>query len=385
MGLQFERTSTVALKSLSRPYAAPLQHHGPLPPINGRLGGMGDMGWLGGCNHKDTSAFQFFIQSFLICWKMGKYFSVRCDQCGTRKYLSILGSDWLRIWQWKSTSLCHTVFVCSRPKYFFDFLTCWKSSNEEVKYSCVCVIASTPVSPLHPFRPVAHLWGEVDHGAAVAPPMGEKVSWAQLCVHDFSISVMPLFPQTSPVVCCNLEYFLCWCLYMWDNIQYFYFIFYIFKFSLYDRTAVVFKVNERLGDILQILTEPEQRGAGAPGAGQMVVTRIKMALLDREDILKLGLVGQCHFRSVLNISQYQSINHSNVKSYVYCLLWKKNYNLLPRSFLFLYSLHWLFNYVPVFLLFLNLKISKKLLQIHLSHSRKFLIILCTMRKCWLKQ
>ncbi|OQV25110.1 putative Nucleoside diphosphate kinase 7 [Hypsibius exemplaris] len=61
--------------------------------------------------------------------------------------------------------------------------------------------------------------------------------------------------------------------------------------ELFQRTAVVFKVNEHLGEVLLNLT-----GSSGKNTGNMTLTRIKMALMDREDILKLGLVGQCHFK-----------------------------------------------------------------------------------------
>ncbi|GAV04288.1 hypothetical protein RvY_14591 [Ramazzottius varieornatus] len=61
--------------------------------------------------------------------------------------------------------------------------------------------------------------------------------------------------------------------------------------KLFQRTAVVFKVNENMGDVLDSLTGHWL----TTNSSNMVITRVKMTILDREDILKLGLVGQCGF------------------------------------------------------------------------------------------
>ncbi|XP_055328250.1 nucleoside diphosphate kinase 7-like [Paramacrobiotus metropolitanus] len=58
--------------------------------------------------------------------------------------------------------------------------------------------------------------------------------------------------------------------------------------KLFQRTVVIFKVNLHMGSVLDSLTS-----GGL--SNLMTVTRIKMLVLQKEEILKLGLVGQCHF------------------------------------------------------------------------------------------
>ena len=109
-------------------------------------------------------------------------FSFVRDQCGTKKVLfhfhissqSVTSDN-------KKVLSCVALVVPNGKKVLSHFSTCWKALNEELKYSCVCVIA---------FFQSAHcthsaqspIYGEVGHDAAVASCMGEKVIWAQLCV-----------------------------------------------------------------------------------------------------------------------------------------------------------------------------------------------------------
>lgn len=58
--------------------------------------------------------------------------------------------------------------------------------------------------------------------------------------------------------------------------------------SLFYSTIVIFKANAQMGSVLESLT-------GAGKSNIMTATRVKMLILEREDILKLGLVGQSHF------------------------------------------------------------------------------------------
>ena len=63
----------------------------PTSPINGRLGGMGAMGWLGECNFTDTSAFQFLIQNYSTFWKIEKIlcFHLFATSVAQKSYFSI--------------------------------------------------------------------------------------------------------------------------------------------------------------------------------------------------------------------------------------------------------------------------------------------------------
>ena len=79
---------TVALKLLSRPYAAPLQPHDPLPPW------MGDWAeWVQWADWVNaiTQTHLHFTSSFRDLQHVEKweiyFFSVQCDQCGTKKEL----------------------------------------------------------------------------------------------------------------------------------------------------------------------------------------------------------------------------------------------------------------------------------------------------------
>ena len=148
------------------------------------------MGWLGGRNHTDTTAFSLPHSKLFGMLKNGKvFFSVWRDQCGHKNVLF-----YSRMWligcgyeNGKVLFLCHTGREQTKTKYFFDFSTWWKSLNEEVKVYLCLYICIHPVSPCQPFRPVAHLWGKWADGAAVAPHTGQKVTWAN---EKFEIKVL---------------------------------------------------------------------------------------------------------------------------------------------------------------------------------------------------
>ena len=53
---------------------------GPTSSINGRLDGVGAMGWLGECSYTDTTAFHFLIQRFSTCRKIEKRFVFVCPR-----------------------------------------------------------------------------------------------------------------------------------------------------------------------------------------------------------------------------------------------------------------------------------------------------------------
>ena len=130
-------THTVALRLLFGPYAAPLQHHGPLPPLMGDWAAWAD--WVDPIT--DTSAFEFLFQSFSACWKMGKSFfhSVATSVAQRSTFLFSDVTDWLRLWKWKSTFFVPHWPRTNENKVLSHFSTCWRSSNGEVK----CVIAFT--------------------------------------------------------------------------------------------------------------------------------------------------------------------------------------------------------------------------------------------------
>ena len=144
-------TLRVALKLCSRPYAAPLQHHGPLSPW------MGDWAeWVQWADWVNAIAqtqvhFTSSFKDLQLKNRKSTLFSLVRDQCGTEKEL-----------------FCATLVAPNGKKVLFNFSTWWKVSNEEVKCTCVCVIASTQ-SAHCTHSAQSPIFGEVGRGAAVAP------------------------------------------------------------------------------------------------------------------------------------------------------------------------------------------------------------------------
>ena len=87
-------------------------------------------------------------------------FSVRRDQCGTKKYFSVLGCDWLiAAMRMETHSYCATLVANKRKQSTFRLINMLKTfewGSEMQLCLCNCI---RPLSPFHPFRPVAHLQG----------------------------------------------------------------------------------------------------------------------------------------------------------------------------------------------------------------------------------
>ena len=78
-------------------------------------------------------------------------------------------TDWLiAVMKMEKSFFCATLVANKRKQSTFCFFNTLKSLNEEVKWSCICVIAFTQLAHCtHSAQ--SPIYGEVGHGAAVAP------------------------------------------------------------------------------------------------------------------------------------------------------------------------------------------------------------------------
>ena len=155
-------------------------------PINGRNGWNGPTGRNGRNgrmplhSHKSISLPHSELFSMLKTLKAPLF--VRRDQSGTKKYFSILGCD-CGYETGKVLSLCHWSWKNEKKNYFSIFQhaeNLWMREWNAV----VAVWLHSPSQPTAPIPPSRPFMGEVGHDAAVAPRMGQKVTWAQL--YDWS-------------------------------------------------------------------------------------------------------------------------------------------------------------------------------------------------------
>ena len=111
----------------------------PTSPINGRNGWNGLPGWMQLHRRKSISP---PYSKFVSMWNMGKYFFPFGATSVHKQVLFYSQIDWLIAamkrkkcffvprWSWTDEN-----------KELFHFSTCWKAFNEQVKCTCVCVVA----------------------------------------------------------------------------------------------------------------------------------------------------------------------------------------------------------------------------------------------------
>ena len=108
----------------------------------GRNGCNGLTGWMQLHRPKCIS---FLVQRSSVCWRMGKVFFSFGATIVVQKSTFLFSNvtDWLRLSKWKSTLFVPHWSWTNENKVLFNFSTCWKSLNEELRCPCVCVIAHT--------------------------------------------------------------------------------------------------------------------------------------------------------------------------------------------------------------------------------------------------
>ena len=164
--------------------------HFPHKWTTGRNGGNGLTGWMQSVRHSCISFPHSKIMNNENEKSKSTLFSFVHDQSGRKKMAVFFQSHNQSVTSENRKVLFYATLVAPNGEkiIFFHCSTCWN-----VVY--VCVIAFTQSAH---FTHSAHLWGrEVGHGAAVAPSMSEKVTWAQLYVYLFSLRI---FRRLNPWV-----------------------------------------------------------------------------------------------------------------------------------------------------------------------------------------
>ena len=117
--------------------------HFPYKWATGRNEYNGLTGWMQWYRHRCISLPHSKLFSMLKHWKVLGFPFGAASVAQKSAFLFSDVTDWLRPWKWKSLFFVPHWPRTNENKVLFNVSTCWRSLNEGVKCSCVCIIAST--------------------------------------------------------------------------------------------------------------------------------------------------------------------------------------------------------------------------------------------------